>query len=146
MTNPQSTLRDALTNGLIWAGLWMGLWLMIAIIIGILDPDNIDPGEGLMMIVVLGPMGLLSGLLFGSFLPIGRDQGTKLPSLARVMGCGMISSAIVQVVYIGHGDAGLIANTKMALLFCAIGCIVTLAWFRVSKTWGGNHGIGRIFS
>ena len=54
----------------------------------------------------------------------------------------MIGSAIVQLAYLNHGDVGLAANIRMALLFCAFGGVVTMVWVVMARRWSrfGNTG------
>ena len=131
------TLRRVLGIGLAWAVLWAALWTIVFVIIGIVDPDSIDPGEGPMIVAaILGPMGLLSGVAFAtlsSIVPRGRSS-MDLP-LMRAVALGILGSAIVQLAYLGHGDMGLAANVKMALLFAVFGGGVTVVWLVMSRSW-----------
>lgn len=130
------TLRRVLGIGLAWAILWGAFWTIVMVIIGIVDPDSIDPGDSSAAAAALGSMGLFSGVLFGMLLSIGsRGRADIEPSLARVIAWGVLGSAIVQLAYLGHGDQGLAANIKMALLFSALGGVVTGAWLLMTRTW-----------
>ena len=142
MESVARTSRRVLGIGLAWATLWLGFWLILLGIIGVLDPDSIDPGEGAPgMAAIFGPMGPLSGVVFGVLLQLrnGDRSFDDVPGLP-VVGWGMLATAGVQVLYLGHGDAGLAANTKMALLFTVIGGIVTTAWLPIARTW--RQGLG----
>lgn len=140
------TLRRVLGVGVAWAILWTALWAAAGAIIGVVDPDSIDPGEEWMFLVVFGPMGLLTGAVLGAFLAT-RERGRALAELAvpRVVGWGILATAVVQVLYLGHGDQGLAANAGMALLFCAVGGLVTtvgLAALRGWSRWRGGRSAG----
>ena len=65
----------------------------------------------------------------------GRGRADTELSLTRVIGWGALGSAIVQLAYLGHGDQGLAANIKMALLFCAFGGVVTMGWLVMARRW-----------
>ena len=131
-----SSLPRVLGVGLAWAALWMTFWAIVAVIIGVIDPDSIDPGEGLMGVVIFGSMGILSGVIFGSILVLdGPRTPTADLSFGRAVGWGILASAIAQIPYLGHGDQGLVANIKVALLFSAIGGLVTLAWLALARSW-----------
>jgi hypothetical protein len=83
-----------------------------------------------------GPMGFFSGVAFGLLLSIGgRGRPLFERSLARVAGSGILGTAIVQVAYLGHGDAGLAANIQMALLFAAFGGVVAIVWLAMARSW-----------
>ena len=82
-----------------------------------------------MFFVIFGPMGLFSGVAFGILLSLARrarTAGDRSP--IYVAAWGMLGCAIVQLGYLGHGDQGLAANIMMALLFSAVGGVVTLVW------------------
>lgn len=79
---------------------------------------------------------LFSGVAFGTLLSIG-DRGRTIAglSLIRVAGWGTLGCAIVQLAYLNHGDVGLAANIKMALLFCAFGGGVTVVRLVMARRW-----------
>jgi hypothetical protein len=137
MNEASRNLRRVLGIGLAWAILWTTLWAIVVVIIGIVDPDSIDPGEGPMVAVaILGPMGLLSGVAFGALSSIVAHGRTSADlSLMRAAALGILGSAIVQLAYLGHGDQGLAANIKMALLFSVIGGGITVVWLVISRSW-----------
>lgn len=131
-----SSLQRVLGVGLAWAILWGAFWAIVAVIIGVVDPDSLDPGEGLMGVVIFGSMGLLSGVLFGVLLVFdSRSRTSSDLSLGGTAGWGILASAIAQIPYLGHGDLGLVANIKIALLFAAMGGLVTLAWLVIARSW-----------
>ena len=140
MRNSIRAVRRVLGIGLAWATLWLALWAIVVVMIGVLDPDSIDPGEGpMVMLSILGPMGLFSGVAFGILLSTAdRGRAGIDRSTIRVAGCGILATAIVQLPYLGHGDQGLTANIQMALLFCAFGGLVTLAWLVMTR-WSSHR-------
>lgn len=137
MNNVVSTLRRVLGIGLARAILWLAFWAIAGVIIGIVDPDSIDPGGGpMVMVAIFGPMGLFSGVAFGLLLSIGGRGGTTIDlSLLRAAGWGILGTAIVQLAYLGHGDHGLAAHIKMALLFSVFGGVVTMVWLVMARRW-----------
>lgn len=130
------TSRRVAGIGVAWAVLWLAFWGIVAGVIAVLDPDSIDPGEPLMFVAIFGPMGLLTGVVFAVLLTIWENVRTiaDLP-LTRVACWGILSTAVVQLAYLGHGDAGLAANIKMALLFAAFGGVVTTVWLVMARRW-----------
>jgi hypothetical protein len=128
-------LRRVLGIGLAWAVLWAVFWAIVLVTIGIVDPDSIDPGEGPAAAAILGSMGLFSGVVFGMLLSIGGRARIDTEPLMSTIGWGVVSSAIVQLGYLGHGDQGLAANIWDALIFCALGGAVTAAWLALARTW-----------
>ncbi len=111
--------------------------MIVGVIIGIVDPDSIDPGEGPVVVAaIIGPMGLFSGVAFAILLSItGNGRADFDVSLTRAAGCGVLGSAVVQLAYLGHGDLGLAANIKMALLFCVVGGVVAMVWLGMARRW-----------
>ena len=138
MENVARTSKRVLGIGFAWGSLWLGFWLILLAIVGVVDPDSIDPGEGAVgMAAIFGPMGLLTGVVFGALLLI-RNGNRAAPDVpwTPVVGWGMLATAGVQVLYLGHGDAGLVANTMMALLFTVVGGVVTTAWLAIARSRG----------
>ncbi len=132
-------LRRVLGIGLAWAILWGVFWTTLFSIIGIVDPDSIDPGDE-MAVIILGSMGLLTGVVFGILLSIGSRSRTNIDlSLTRVAVQGILATAVVQLGYLDHGDLGLAHNIRMALLFCAFGGVVTLVWLATARWWLRRH-------
>jgi hypothetical protein len=132
--------RRVLRIGVPWALVWLACWAVVGVTMALVDPDSLDPGEGWMLLVVFAPMGLLTGVIFSLLLLFERGGGTD-PGLApaRVVGWGVLATAIVQLAYLGHGDQGLLANVKMALLFSACGGAVTLVWFVFARHLTGRR-------
>ena len=127
--------------GVAWTTLWLGFWMIFFGIVGLLDPDSIDPGESAPgMAAIFGPMGLLTGLVFGVML-VRSGKSTGDAPWTPVAGWGLLATAIVQVLYLGHGDAGLAANTLMALLFTAFGCLVTTVWLAIARSRGRRSAL-----
>ena len=98
-----------------------------------LDPDSMDPGDPAGMTMILGAMGILTGILFGWFFLSGAFGKTNQSSLMKVVVYGILATAIVQVPFLGHGDSGLLANMLMALLFSGIGGVVSAAWWTLGR-------------
>ena len=133
--------RRVLGIGVAWAILWLGFWMILLGIIAVLDPDSIDPGEGALgMAAIFGPMGPLTGMVFGVLL-VRSGRSTADAPWIPVAGWGLLATAIVQVLYLGHGDAGLAANTLMALLFTAFGGLVTTVWLAIARSRGRRSAL-----
>ena len=134
------TLRRVLGIGLAWGLVWLAFWTIIAALIAVFNPDSIDPGEELMVLVIFGPMGLFTGIAFGILRSVyGGDRRVVDISIVHVIAWGILATAIIQVPYLGHGDQGLAANIMMALLFSAAGGVVTILWLMTAR-------IGRQFN
>ena len=82
-------LRGALGIGLTWAALWVVLGSVLMLVIGIVDPDQIDPGEGpAKALPILALVGFLSGLAFSgcSHSRSGVERSATSRSYARHFG------------------------------------------------------------
>ncbi|HEU4386805.1 MAG TPA: hypothetical protein VFV34_03340, partial [Blastocatellia bacterium] len=96
--------------------------------IGVVDPDSIGPGEGRAAITVVGSMGLLSGVVFAILLVLSeRDRAALDVSPLRGALWGFLGTTAVQLGYLDHGDAGLVANIGMGLAFSAFGGVIGVA-------------------
>jgi hypothetical protein len=138
-----SDWRRTLGAAVAWAVLWTGFWAIVGGVIGVVDPDSIDPGEGWMFLVVFGPMGLLTGGVLCVLLArTERGRAWTELALLRAVGWGILATAAVQMLYLGHGDQGLAANAGMALLFCAVGGLVSAVWLAALRAWSRRRGVG----
>ncbi len=134
-------LRRVMGIGLAWGIAWTVVAMIVVVIIGIADPASIGPGEGPWgATAIFGPMGIFSGVAFAILLSI-VGRGTVRPdlSLAQAAGWGILGSAIVQLAYLGHGDEGLVANVKMALVFCVFGGAVATVWLGAARIWARRN-------
>lgn len=129
-------VRRSLLIGVAWCGLWLTAALIVGTIIGIVDPDSIDPGDSEGLAMVAGLMGFLAGAVFATLAGLAHP-GTppSALSLAGVAAWGLVANVIVQAAFLGHGDAGLVANIQMGLVFCAVGALIALAWSALARRW-----------
>ena len=138
MDNVIATPSRILGIGVTWAIVWLAFWTILGGVIAVVDPDSIDPGEGAMFFVIFGPMGLFSGVAFGLLLSLARRASNAADqSPIHDAALGMLGCAMVQLGYLGHGDQGLAANIMVAVLFSAVGGVVTLVWLVMTRPWFG---------
>ena len=129
-------VRSVAGVGLAWAALWMAGWTLAFGITDVVDPDTIDPGEEKLVFQVFGPMGLLSGIAFALLTTRLRSRVSEARlSLLRAAGWGFAGTAIVQLFYLGHGDAGLVSNLGVALLCAVLGAAVAVVWLLLARRW-----------
>ena len=132
-------IRRILVIALTWDVVWSLFALCFGVVLGVMDPESIAPGEAADALLILGSMGALSGLAFASLSSLGRWGATPSDlSFVRAVANGVLGTAIVQIAYLNHGDAGLLANVKMALVFCAFGGVITAAWVAAVRWWPGS--------
>ena len=127
--------------GVTWSVLWLALWAGVLGVIAVADPDSVDPGEPMGLLNVFAPMGLLTGLAF-ALLASREPRGASFSSLrfVRAVGWGVLATAMVQILYLGHGDAGLVANLGQALMISVGGGLVTAAWWLLARRLGALRG------
>ena len=148
MADPRTAMvRRVAGITVMWGLVWFAAWLAVCGTIGLVDPDSLDPGDWEGLLVVMTPMGLLTGLVFA--LLVARAARGALPATlpsVQLVGWGMLATAFVQVFYLGHGDAGLLPNLGEALLFTVAGGLITLAWgwfARRFEALRGPRAVGR---
>jgi len=130
-----STPRRVLRFGLTWIMLWAAFWTIVVTTIAIVHPDSFEPGKGpLAMAATLGPLGLLSGVVFGILRSLW-PRGTQGWPLVHIAASGILATAVVQVPSLGLGNIGLTANTNVALVFCAVGGVLTIVWLAMMRRW-----------
>ena len=130
MVDPRTDrVRNVVGIAVVWGLVWLAAWLAVCGTAGLVDPDSLDPGEWEGLLLVMTPMGFLTGLVFALFVSRAARgaPAVTLPTVQRV-GWGMLATAFVQVFYLGHGDAGPLSNLGQASLFTVGGGLVTLAW------------------
>lgn len=122
--------------GVSWTALWAVFWTLLFLALAVLRPGDFDPGEGpAVLAAVLGPMGMFIGLVFGGLLTIrGRARADFGGSLARVVGLGILATALVQLAYLNHGDDALVSRLGVAAFFSAFGGFVTLIWLLLARS------------
>ncbi len=68
-------LADVAGIGLSWAVVWSAVFVVIALFIGIVRPEDIDPGEGPLRISAIGfVVGFVSGTIFGLILSVAENR------------------------------------------------------------------------
>ena len=93
-------LVDAAGIGLFWAALWTAIGVVLVIVVGVIDPGDIDAGEGpLGLGVVLGTAGLMCGALFGVLFALA-ERGRRLVDVPwyRVLLWAAVGSAALPLV------------------------------------------------
>lgn len=122
--------------GLVFGCLWLASGLLFGSVVGIVDPDSIDPGDLQGMVLIFGSMGLLSGVLFAVLTAL-VERGTPPAglSLLRTLLWGTLATAIVQLAYLNHGDAGLSANIQLALVLAVFGGVMAGTWLLIARRW-----------
>ena len=115
-----------------WGALWLLMWVIAFGAIAWLDSGRGDFEKDIgMFLFIFGPMGLLTGLVF-AFL-VERFGRAPRPTLMHAAGLGVLATALVQILYLGHGDMGLLKNIQMALMFSVVGGIVTIAHWPITR-------------
>jgi hypothetical protein len=97
MGNFLRRLRGAVGIAVTWGALWAAIGVVLTLAIGVLRPEEIDPGEGPGKVAaVLGLVGFLSGLGFAGLLYVGEKRRTiRELSLGRVALWGALGAAAI---------------------------------------------------
>ena len=117
MTDLVRRLRGALGIGVTWGVLCATIGLVLGLVVGVVSPDQIDPGEGPGKVAaVLGLVGFLSGLGFaGLFFVAERRRTIHELSLGRVALWGLLGAAAIPLLTGADPSVGLITGPMGAL-------------------------------
>ena len=93
-------LRRLLGIGLIWGVLWAVLAMALGTVIGVIDPDDIDPGEEpIVLAPIIGLVGSICGVIFGGLLSVVERRQTVLGlPLLRVAMWGTLVAVALPLV------------------------------------------------
>ncbi len=120
-------IRGILGVSAMWGGLWAVLFAVLFFIIGVFDPDTIDPGETLGLLVTIGAtFGLVSGVSFAVLLAAaeGRKTLAELSPL-RVALWGALATSVLPLLSP--------ADDRMLVFLCPIGAALTAASVALAK-------------
>lgn len=93
-------LRSLFGIGLIWGILWAALAIIAGTIIGVIDPDDIGPGEEpLVLAPMIGLVAFICGLVFGALVSTA-ERGEPIFDLPlfRVAMWGILVAAALPLV------------------------------------------------
>lgn len=124
-------IRRLLGIGLIWGILWAALAIIIGTVIGVIRPDDIDPGEEpIVLAPMIGLVGFSCGAVFGSLLSIVERRKTirELP-LVRVAMWGILVSAALPLV-MGKGIPEMLVTGP-------VGAVSAMASVAIVQNWVG---------
>ena len=121
MTDLVRRLRGALGICMTWGVLWATIGLVLGFILGVVRPDQIEPGEGPGRIAtVLGLFGFLSGLGFAGLFSLAEGRRTIHElSLRRVALWGLLGAGAIPMLTGGDASVGLITGSLGALFATA---------------------------
>ena len=99
-------LRGVIGTGLAWGTAWATIMAMIGVVVGVLRPEEIDAGEGPLVVgAIMGMAGFVSGVAFGALLSFAERRETILAlSLGRAVMWGILASAAFPLLT-GRADA-----------------------------------------
>lgn len=114
-------LRGALGIGVTWGVLWAAIGVVLALTIGVVDPEDIDPGEGPARVAaIFGLVGFLSGLGFAGLLSLAERRRTIAQlSLGRVALWGVLGGAAIPLLMGTDGSMGWVTGPMGAIFATA---------------------------
>jgi hypothetical protein len=116
---PVRKLMGAIRVSLAWQPLWWLLWALFSILIFVLQPETLDPGEGIAMVKIFGLIGLASGAAFALLLAsIESGRNIRDLSTGRIAIWGILGTATVPLV-VGKYD--------QIFPLCAVGMTIAIA-------------------
>jgi hypothetical protein len=117
MNVPLRMLRNVLGISLTWGILYAALFALIGLVIFIVDPADVGPGEGpLDVALIIGRVGLMSGLIFALLTVLGRP--VRELTLGRAAMWGVLASAVYPL---------LTGRIPEMLVLCPVGAMLGMA-------------------
>jgi hypothetical protein len=120
-------LRGALGVAATWGAAWGVVFAALSLIIGLIDPDSIDPGEDLVVIVGTGALlGIVSGAAFSALLSV-LERGRRIEdlSISRAALWGAMATSVFPLLTP--------ADNSMLLFLCPIGAALAATSIAVVK-------------
>lgn len=130
-------LRRLLSIGLVWGILWAVLAITVGTAIGVIVPGQIDPGEEpIVLAPMIGLVGLICGIVFGSLLSIVERRKTipELP-LIRVAMWGILVSVALPLVA-GKGIPEMLVTGPVGAVSAMVSVAMVENWLR----WRSRRG------
>jgi hypothetical protein len=126
MTRSLRTLRGVTGIGLTWGILWAAIFAAITIVVWVIDPEDIDPGEGPIRVGAIGgAIGLVSGVLFGTLLAFTeRRRAVRDIALVRAAIWGAIAAAAIPL---------LTGRQDQVFVLCPIGAALAMAAVAIAR-------------
>jgi hypothetical protein len=115
-------LRGVVSIGLIWGILWAAIFAAITIVVWVIDPEDIDAGEGPVRVGAIGgAIGLVSGVLFGALLSFTeRRRAVRDMALVRAAIWGLTASAVFPLLTGRQDQVFVLAPIGAALAVAAV--------------------------
>lgn len=119
-------LRGVIGTGLAWGTAWATIMAMAGVVVGVLRPEEIDPGEGPVLVgAIMGMVGFVSGVAFGTLLSLAERRKTLLDlSPGRAAMWGILASAAFPLLT-GRADA--------VLVVCPLGAACAAASVAIAR-------------
>ncbi len=118
-------LRGILGIGVTWGTVWVVIGTALGLIVRVVDPDSIDPGEGLAMVRVFATIGFISGVGFAGLLSLAEARKTILDlPLGRVALWGLLGGAVVPL---------LVGLPDQLFIFCPLGALSATASVAIAR-------------
>ena len=127
MNKPLRKLLGVMGIGLSWSIVWGVVFATLGLIAGIVRPEDIDPGEGPVVVIGTGLLvGFVSGAVFGIILSFAENRKAILDlALIRVALWGMLAAAVWPLLTIVHDS--------MMVIVCPLGAICALAAVAIAR-------------
>lgn len=122
-------LRGLFGIGLIWGILWAALAMIMGTIIGLIDPDDIGPGEEpIVLAPMIGLVGFICGVVFGAVVSTAerREPAFDLP-LMRVAMWGILVSAALPLVT-GKGVPEMLVTVPLGAVSAMASVAIVRKW------------------
>lgn len=90
MSRLSASLLQIIRIGLSWLLVCASFWVSFGLAIAWLDPDSMDPGDAAGMVMILGSMGILTGIVFGMLMSVKAPGPASDPRWRRSSPAGFL--------------------------------------------------------
>jgi len=127
MKQPLRKFLGVMGIGLSWGTVWAAVFATLVLIIGIVRPEDIDPGEGPLVASGIGlVVGFVSGAIFGIILSFAENRKSLRDlALIRVAIWGMVGSAVWPLLTP--------LPNSMMLILCPLGAVCASVSVAIAK-------------
>ena len=129
------SLRSLSGIGLIWGILWVALAISVGTILGMIDPDEIDPGEEpIVLAPMIGLVGFICGVIFGALVST-TERGRPILDvpLSRVAMWGILVSTALPLLT-GKGVPEMLVTVPVGALSAMVSVAIVRKWTALVAT------------
>jgi len=129
LPSPSRVLLSVMMAAVVWSAAYTAVFLGMAAVVGVLRPQDIDPGEGPAVISSTGlGVGFLSGALFDALASLVRPHGPRraLPRWGAAAAGALAASAWPLLTRV---------DDRMVMLLCPLGAVCAIVTSAIARSF-----------